>query len=132
MKRSEWEFEYSSHQLIESANKQKVFRLSRVAWWSDAKEKVMAEVRESGLEVSESIANSSGSYSGYTTINVGGAPQLSVRADLQKKLGECHMKIQEHQRAADEYDGWIQVLSAHRESVFKLNHSDWLYFFGKV
>ena len=59
-------------------------------------------------------------------------PQITVCADLQKKLAECHSKIQSHQQAAAEYDGWVQVLTANSEGRHKLMKSDWLYFFGKV
>ena len=73
--RNDWEFEYTASKLTESAIKQKEFRISRVAWWSEAKDNVMSEVRESGLEVSESIASSTQSYSGYKTLNIDGAPR---------------------------------------------------------
>lgn len=125
--RDEWEFEYTAAKLAEGAKAQREFRLGRVAWWTDAKAKVMAEVKETGLEVSESVA---ASVSNYATTSMA-APQIMVRADLQKKLAECHSKIQSHQQAADEYDGWIQVLTANGEQRLKLTHADWLYFFGK-
>lgn len=126
--RDEWEFEYTASKLAEGAAAQKAFRLGRVEWWKDAKAKVMAEVKESGLEISESVA---AQISNYATSAMTG-PQISVRADLQKKLAECHSKIQSHQQAADEYDGWLQVLGANAEQRLKLTQSDWLYFFGKV
>ena len=127
-KRDEWEFEYTASKLAEGAAAQKAFRLSRVTWWTDAKAKVMAEVKDTGLEVTESVA---AGISNYTTTQMAG-PQIMVRADLQKKLAECHGKIQSHQQAAAEYDGWVQVLSANSESRHKLTQSDWLYFFGKI
>jgi histidinol-phosphate/aromatic aminotransferase/cobyric acid decarboxylase-like protein len=123
--RSDWEFEYTASRLAEGAIAQQTFRMSRVAWWTEAKARVMVEVREGGLEVSESVA---ASISNYTSQS---GPQVMVRADLQKKLTECHNKIQQHQQAADEYAGWIQVLSANPESRLQLTHADWLYFFGK-
>ena len=126
-KRDEWEFEYTAAKLAEGAKAQQEFRLGRVAWWTDAKAKVMAEVKETGLEVSESVAASVINYANSSMA----APQIMVRADLQKKLAECHSKIQSHQQAADEYEGWVQVLTANAESRLKLTHADWLYFFGK-
>jgi histidinol-phosphate/aromatic aminotransferase/cobyric acid decarboxylase-like protein len=127
-KRDEWEFEYTASTLAKGATDQRAFRLGRVEWWKEAKAKVMAEVRESGLEISESVA---AQISNYATTAMNG-PQISVRADLQKKLAECHGKIQSHQQAADEYDGWVQVLSANAEARLKLTQADWLYFFGKT
>lgn len=129
-KRDEWEFEYTASKLAEGAAQQKAHRLSRVEWWKQKKAEVMAEVKESGLEISESIA----AQSNYATNSLQGArgPQISVRADLQQKLAECQQKIASHTQAAAEYDGWVQVLAANPVSRLKLQQADWLYFFGKV
>lgn len=127
--RAEWEFEYTASKLAEGAAAQKEFRLGRVAWWTEAKAKVMAEVKDAGIEVTESVA---ASISNYATTTQMDGPQIRVRTDLQKKLIECHNKIQGHQQAAAEYDGWMQVLSANPESRLKLTQADWLYFFGKA
>ena len=128
-KRDEWEFEYTASKLAEGAAAQKAHRLSRVEWWTAAKERLMAEVRESGLEVSESVA---ALLSSSTSTQFDEGPQITVRPDLQKKLAECHGKIQSHRRAVAEYDGWEQVLRANPESRLKLTQADWLYFFGKA
>lgn len=128
-KRDEWEFEYTAAKLAEGAKSQREFRLGRVAWWTEAKAKVMAEVKDAGIEVTESVA---ASISNYATTTQMDGPQIRVRTDLQKKLVECHNKIQGHQQAASEYDGWVQVLSANPESRLKLTQADWLYFFGKA
>lgn len=132
MKRDEWEFEYTATKLAEGAEAQKNFRLARVAWWTDKKATIMAEVKESGLEVTESLAAQYGSTMSVSNARGGGAPQINVRHDLQMKLVECHTKVETHTRAAAEYDGWIQVLRANPEQRLKLTQEDWLYFFGKV
>lgn len=128
--RDEWKFTYTAAQLADGAERQKAHRLSRVAWWTDAKAKVMAEVKESGLEVNESVAAQAGLA--YSTTTQAMKPTLSIRGDLQQKLGECHSKINSHTTAAAEYDGWIQVLRANPGDRLELTHADWLYFFGKV
>ncbi len=119
-----WEFECPSHRVLEGAIRQKTFRLSRVEWWKEAKEKVMAEIRENGIEINESIA----AVRNYST-PLEFTPQINVRDHLQKQLLECHKKIQAHQDAADEYEGWIQVLRANPGQRLKLTQADWLYFF---
>lgn len=129
MNRTEWEFEYTASKIADGAEGQKAHRLSRVAAWTEAKAKVMAEVKESGIEVSESLAADMKSYANSTR-SMG--PQVMVKADLQQKLTEAHQKIADHTRAAAEYDGWIQVLRANPEQRLKLTQADWLYFFGKV
>lgn len=127
--RDAWEFEYTARKLAEGANAQKLHRLSRIEAWTEAKAKVMAEVKDTGIEVTESVAADMKSYSNSTQSF---GPRVMVRADLQAKLTECHSKIQSHTTAAAEYDGWVQVLTANPESRLKLTQADWLYFFGKV
>lgn len=127
--RDEWKFTYTASKLAEGARAQKAFRESRVAWWTEQKAKVMAEIKESGLSVSESVA---ASISNYATQSVGHGPQVTINADLQRKLGECHSKIGAHTQAVAEYDGWVQVLEANAESRLELTQADWLYFFGKA
>jgi hypothetical protein len=125
--RKEWTFDYTAKALADGARQQLSFRLGRVEWWKDAKAKVMAEIKDTGIEVSESVA---ADLSNYTKAMHG--PQVMVRADLQSKITECHNKIMSHQQAADEYDGWIQLLDANPEARVPLTADDWLYFFGKT
>ena len=125
MNRKDWEFEYTTKQLADAAAIKRDHRQSRVEWWEKQKEAVMAEVKESGLEIQESMANSYNSNAGY-------APQLGVKVELQKKLQECHARIQKHLEAVREYDGWMQVLEAQLPTdKLKLKHADWLFFFGR-
>ena len=128
-KRKEGDFEYTAAKLADGAETQKAHRLSRVEAWTEAKAKVMAEVKDSGIEVTESLASDMKSYSNSSQ-SIG--PRVMVRADLQQKLTECHTKIQTHTQAAAEYDGWLQVLRANPEKRLPLTQADWLYFFGKV
>lgn len=123
MNRDKWEFTFSPSELRDAAVEQRDFRLSRVKAWTDAKEKVMAEVRESGVEISESaiVSNS------YTTNQAG--PRVMVRADLQTKLSECHGKIQEHAKAASEYAAWAQLFAVRANHSMMLTYADYLYFF---
>ena len=123
--RKDWEFEYTAKELADAALTKRNYRETRVEWWEQKKNEVMIEVKETGLEVSESLANS------YTS-NAGRAPQVMVRNDLQTKLGECFDRIQKHTAAAREYDGWMQVLQAQDPiNKLKLKHADWLFFFGR-
>jgi histidinol-phosphate/aromatic aminotransferase/cobyric acid decarboxylase-like protein len=125
MNRKDWEFEYTAKQLADAASLKRDHRQSRVEWWEAEQAKVMAEVKESGLEIQESMAQS------YLS-NAGHAPQLGVKVELQKKLQECHSRIQKHMEAVREYDGWVQVLDAQDPiNKLKLKHADWLFFFGK-
>jgi hypothetical protein len=125
--RDAWEFEYTASNLAEGAKTQQTFRLSRVAWWRGVYEAVMAEIKASGIIISESSAVGQ-NYANSKAIS----PSATIDHTLQAKLTEAHNKIREHEQAAAEYDGWIQVLSANPESRQKLTQADWLYFFGKA
>lgn len=122
--RSNWEFSYSAKQLMEAAVAQREHRNARVVWWQNKQEEIMAEIRSSGIEISESVA------AGYSNTQGLRGPQVVVKPELQLKLNECTTKIQGHQRAATEYDGWVQVL-ANVTATLQLKHGDWLYFFGR-
>lgn len=124
MHRNEWIFKYTASKLAAAAEAKCNHHRDRLTWWRGQKEVVMAEVKESGIEVSESIA------AAYTK-NTGMGPQVMVRNDLQQKLTECHMKLKEHDQKVSEYDGWVQVLTANPEAQLELHHDDWLYFFAR-
>lgn len=110
MKRDEWAFSYSASELASAAAKKREHHKGRAAWWEDQKAAVMQEVKDSGIEVSESLAT-------------------MVRTDLQRKLSECHMKINEHVEKAALYDGWAQVLNKNSSATLPLHSDDWLFFF---
>lgn len=124
MQRDRWEFEFTSAALCEAAKKKVEFHNGRVTWWCNSKDKVMQEIKDAGIEVSESV----GAQYGNTTTGYG--PQVMVRNDLQKKLTECHNKIDQHRTKSAEYDGWVQVLSVDK-GTRRLHADDYLYFFGK-
>lgn len=122
--RATWEFCYRAEQLVEAASAKIIHHQQRLQWWQQQHAETMAEVRESGLEVNESVGSL------YAT-SVSHGPQLSVRPDLQKKLSEIHGKLKSHTDAAREYEGWVQVLNASPRTSLKLTHFDWLFFFGE-
>ncbi len=127
-KRFEWTFQCESSKLAEGAKTQRDYRLSRVAFWKQARDRIIEEIKQSGVEISESLSAQSAVYTGTRHRAM---TQVTVRGDLQVKLSECHAKIQSHQEAADEYDAWALVLSDNSRVALTLNYGDWAYFFGK-
>lgn len=125
MQRKEWIFEYRASKVAEAAAIKREHHKQRLAWWNEQKNAVMAEVKDSGIEVSESPSAS------YGNTHMDRAPQVMVRNDLQIKLTECHSRIKAHDTWVREYAGWYQVLSANPEALLKLHYDDWLYFFGR-
>lgn len=133
--RFKWEFPYLAAELAVAAQTQKKFREDRVAFWKQKYEEVLKEIRESGVEVTESIATELRRQSDYrlsnTRATMNNGPRVSIRSDLAEKLHEAHERIEHHQEKVFEYDGWIQVLTARGNQELKLLHKDWLYFFGR-
>lgn len=110
--------------MAEGAKQKVIHHGERLAFWTEVKARVMAEIKETGIEVSETEAG--GSYT-----SSGRAPQVMVRNDLQTRLTECHQKIMEHARKVAEYAGWVEVLEGTPAGMLTLNADDYLYFFGK-
>ena len=58
MLRNAWGFEFTASALATAATEKKAHHEDRVKFWETAKEAVMKEVRETGIEVNESLAAS--------------------------------------------------------------------------
>lgn len=122
--RHNWQFEYSAASLLHAARNKVQLHKSRLDFWSKAKDKVMAEIRESGIDVAESSAGSNYTKSGMT-------PHVVIDTTLQSKLTECHQKVHEHNNQIKDYEGWMQVMEDNPGKNFQLTIDDYLYFFGK-
>lgn len=126
-RRFDWDFQCVASKLAEGAKVQRAYRLSRVEWWKEARNRIIEEIKESGVEIMESLGVQADTY----TSRPRQMTQVTVRSDLQAKLSECHSKIQAHQEGADEYDAWALVLDDNPNVVLSLKYGDWAYFFGK-
>ena len=124
MKRDEWSFDYTAAKLADAAKAKKETHEKKKTWWEGKKAEVMTRVRESGIEVRDSVAES------YSSTRGGYGPQIEVDAGMQRDLTECQNKIVEHERLVRDYDGWIQALTANPEARLSLDHDDYLFFFG--
>lgn len=124
MNRDEWKFEYTASHLADAANKKKSTHTEKQRWWEDKKAEVMAKVRESGIEIRDSVAAS------YSSTKGGYGPQIEVDEGMQRDLTECQQKIREHEKLVRDYDAWTQVLTANPEARLQLDHEDYVFFFG--
>jgi hypothetical protein len=88
----------------------------------------MQKVKVEGLEIDEKIAL--GLTRPKPTEWEHGA-EVMIRNDLRKDLAECLKKLAYHTRQANEFDGWMQVLEAHPDKALRLDHEDYLFFFGQ-
>lgn len=130
--RNDWEFEYTAAKLAEAAKAQRDFRVGRIEVWEGKKAEVMQKIKDSGISVSESVADLLGNTSAkYANAGYGRGAQITIDATLQDDLSECVDKIREHTGLRNSYAAWVQVLEANPESRLKLHHDDWVFFFGK-
>jgi hypothetical protein len=134
MLRPKWEFEYTAKHLALAAIAQRDFRSARRLVWMNKREEVMAKIRETGLTIHEDVAAGMASNNvnamKYSTAGYGG-PQVLVDATMQQDLNDCTAKIHEHTELQKQYAAWVQVLEANGEARLKLDHDDWMFFFGK-
>lgn len=137
MKRTTWEFPYSTGRVAEVAKARRDFHQSRVAWWREQFEATKKKIKEEGLDFDESLAEpgrfSDAANMRYTTSNAGRQATVQIDQELLRDLQESQMKIATHTRLTDEYDGWLSILSAQIADVtLMLNHDDWLFFFKPI
>ena len=132
MLRQDWKFQYIAKDLAKAAATKRDHHAARLDWWNKQQESVIAEVREKGLEVSETLAMQYGSTA--PAVFRGKSPagaQIIVKDEYQSKLNECASKIHQHTEKAKEYDGWVQVLEANPSKALELDIGDYLFFFGE-
>lgn len=124
MKRNDWTFQFTAAKLADAARAKKSTHQAKLKWWEEKKSATMKKVGEVGIEVHDSVAAS------YSNTKAGFGPEIVIDSGLQRDLTECQRKIMDHFRLVQEYDGWIQVLSANAEARLDLEHDDFLFFFG--
>lgn len=131
--RAKWEFEYTAINLAKQAEAQYAFREARIKVWKEEQAKIISKIKESGIEVHEDITelmSNSIRSAKYSTQAMGGA-QIVIDPTMQDDLNKCYQKIREHTELSKQYKAWQQVLEGNPESRVKLDHDDWMFFFGK-
>lgn len=119
-----WEFSYDALVLADAARAKREFHQERHDWWLEQQESVMAEIRQSGIDVHQGVGAQ------YSNTKV--APLVTVDQTLSRDLAECHERLNFHKSRVVEYDAWEQTLSANGSAMLKLTHDDWVFFFGKA
>lgn len=121
--RQNWKFKYAAADVADAASAKRDHHADRLAWWEQQQKSLIAEIREKGLEVEESMS------AVYASSAAPHGARLVVKDDYQTKLNECHMKIKLHSAKTREYDGWVQFLSIRTEAI-ELDCDDYLFFYG--
>lgn len=133
MLRDDWEFEYTTEQLADAAEAQRAFRAARVMAWEEKKAEVIQRIKESGIDVSDSIANAMGNMPAgkYVGTQSYRGAHITINVEMQEDLNECVEKIREHTNLRNQYAAWVQILQGNPGKTLKLHHDDWMFFFGK-
>lgn len=127
MKRDEWTFEYTGKKLAAAAKARLNHHQTRMDYWKGEKEEVMATIRKEGLEIDEKQALQLAHPKASEWER---GAQVMIRVDLQNNLSECLKKLGYHARQVADYQGWVQVLDASPDAALRLDHEDYLFFFG--
>lgn len=134
--RSYWEFEYSTKELAKAAAAKRDFHAGRVDVWKDQKNKKLQEIKDTGIEVEDSVTEDMG-YGGMSNMSASIAtrshrgPMITIDQKLQRDLNEIQGKIHTHQELTKDYAGWQEIFEGAPEARVKLKAADWLYFFSK-
>lgn len=129
MLRLEWKFTRLGGELAEAAQRQLDRRRERLEYWREKKGEVMAKIRESGIDINESMA---AQIQNYSSTQFGNRQAATVTIDEQmlEDLNECLDKIKTHDGAVRDYTAWVQVLGSNRNQSLELDQNDWMFFFG--
>jgi hypothetical protein len=115
--RDTWEFRYPVGAIAEANLTRLGYHNGRLEHWRAEREHVLADLRETGLEV--------------RSHQVTGGYDASVVVDPEKAkwLGQVEAKIAEHQRLVDEHARWQSVLMHQpRDTTLDLRADDILFF----
>lgn len=125
MKRNEWQFNFAVSELIEPTQKKIDAHTAKLKWWENKKAEVMQKVRESGIEIHDSVAAS------YSNTKGGFGPEIKIDVTMQRDLSECQQKIMEHSLLLKTYQGWLELFKHNPNNRLELHADDWLFFFGE-
>lgn len=130
--RGNWSFTYTAGQLAYGAQKQKEYREERVRIWKALYAQQEEELRSKGITISTSVAAAMSISSTYLKGGQSAGARIQIDPELERKVLECESKVKEHERLRDEYEGWIQTLSAQQDKELEVTQQDFLYFFLNV
>ena len=127
--RPDWTFEYPAIELIRALQGQLTFRKERVDFWKAESERLMGEIKTSGLEFSESVDVALSAYLSNNAPKSG--PQLKINDELKDKYVESQNKIKEHGEMIKIIESWLNILVQEDDNrMFPLKFDDWEFFFN--
>lgn len=118
MKRDEWVFGFTVAEVFDAAEEKVSHHTERIEWWQAEKERVEAEIKESGLEVRHHQQTG------------GSRAEVVIDPTLASRLGECERKLESHRQRVEQYRRWVGALRTKGDDDFLELHYDDVQFFG--
>lgn len=126
MKRDDWVFDYPVLELLAAAKTKQEIHQAKLKWWTEKQAEVMQNLRESGIDIKDSVA------AGYAATKGIFRPQVVVDPGLQRDLIECREKMRHHTELIENYKSWIQIFQDTKlVHTLSVDHDDWQFFFGR-
>lgn len=129
--REGWTFEMPVGEVLEGAQKQLAYRQTRVEFWKDRRDEIVQKIREEGITINESEVEKLAGGTSYSN-GIGNGVRVVIDNEMQVRLQEAQMKLQENREHVRQYQTWVDLLTPQSAKLsVKLDRADWLYFFGK-
>jgi hypothetical protein len=125
--RNEWTITIPVLDLRQQVQQRRLYRSHRVQFWQDQKDLKLADLKSTGIEVSEGFDQFGKEALTYSN-SAGGHFSVTLDPTLQRAIGEAHKKIKEHEAMLLEYNKWSDFLEHDTGSV-TLDFSDYVFFF---
>jgi len=124
MKRTEWEFEYTAESLLEASEAQFDKREARINYWREGRDKVLGQLKDEGLSVTN------WNDEGFSKMSM--EPRIDVQFDekLMSRLRECEKYLGKALDEKKEFVMWIQVFSDSPSSKALQLHAQDVAYFG--
>ena len=127
MKRSEWTFEYTATDLHTAAEQEYQKRAIRADYWKAERQKVMEELKETGLTISQWDAYTG--KEGITKTGISNRVDVEFDEKLMTRLRNCEHYLEKARNEKSEYKMWMQVFGDTSPSkTFDLHAVDVAYF----
>jgi hypothetical protein len=131
-KRDEWTFRYRGKALLAATQAKIEHHDGRFVWWEKEKNTAETELREKGITIEmrerpgTRLVPDQAAFSAYAAR---GVPIVQLDPERQRHLQECHDKMDEHARRAQEYRVFARAFELNQDAELDLTVAD-IQFFG--
>jgi hypothetical protein len=125
-KRTEWTFRFTAAHVLEAAEKRQAHHVARGKHWAERVEVAKTELKTDGIDWRDAVMRQSDSVRTSTAY----VAQPVFDSTKLQALNEAQERVQHHQKHADNYAVWVNVLrTSARDRELELDFDD-IVFFG--